>query len=56
LYYAARGPVCKLCVYCKNYTIIWTVRCTNYCCFFACGPRRSPQCGRLPYKVWRSML
>jgi len=42
-YYAARGHICKLCTYYKNYTIIKAVNYTTYCYFSACGQRNSPQ-------------
>jgi len=31
LYYEARGHISKLCLYSKNYTIIWVVWYTTYC-------------------------
>jgi len=47
LYYAARGHICKLCTYYKNYTVIQAVRYPACCCFSTCDPRTGPQ-----WRVW----
>ena len=33
----------KLCMSYKNYTLIYAVMYTTYCCFSKCVPRNSPQ-------------
>jgi len=43
LYHVACGPFCKLCIYYNNYTKIYVVRYTTYCCFSVCSWQTSPQ-------------
>ena len=43
VYYVASNHICKLCIYLKNYTIIWAIRCTTYGYWSTCCSRTSPQ-------------
>jgi len=51
LSYAPRGHICKVCMYCKTYVLIWATRFTTYCYFSKCGPRNCPQ-----KRVWTFTL
>jgi hypothetical protein len=47
VYYVTCNHICKSCIYYKNYTIIWAIRCTTYGYLSTCCPRTSPR-----YLVW----
>jgi hypothetical protein len=42
VYYVACNHICKLCIYLKNYTIIWAFKCTTYGYWSTCCPRTTP--------------